>query len=257
MDLSLFSSLSLPILISALVLTTFAGVVKGTVGFAMPLIIISGMSAFLDPKLALAALILPTVASNLWQTFRKGIGQAYDTVKDFWRYLLLVGVMIFVTAQGVALIPTRVFFAVLGVPVVAISLMQLLGFRLSIKPENHLKSQWVMGAISGTMGGLAGTWGPTTVLYLLAIDTPKARQMVVQGVIYGLGSVVLLAAHLKSGVLNAQTAPFSALMVLPALIGMQIGFRIQDRLDQALFRKVTLVLLLVGGGNLLRRALMG
>ena len=256
-DLSFVTSLSLPLMVVAFAIVTFAGVVKGTVGFAMPLIMISGLSAFMDPKLALAALILPTVASNAVQTFRRGIAQAVETVKDFWRYLIIVCVMIFVAAQGVALIPSQVFFAVLGVPVIVISVMQLVGVRLSIPPAKRLRSQWLFGGISGVIGGLAGTWGPTTVLYLMAIDTPKARQMVVQGVIYGLGSVVLFSAHVQSGILNAQSAPFSALMVVPALIGMQLGFRIQDRLDQKLFRKVTLILLVVGGLNLIRRAIVG
>ena len=95
------------------------------------------------------------------------------------------------------------------------------------------------------------------MLYLLAVETPKARQMVVQGVIYGLGSVALLAGHLQSGVLNRETAPFSAVLVIPALLGMWVGFKVQDRLDQERFRRVTLIVLAVAGLNLIRRGLVG
>jgi uncharacterized membrane protein YfcA len=105
------------------------------------------------------------------------------------------------------------------------------------------------------LGGLAGTWGPTTVLYLLAIETPKVRQIVVQGVIYGAGSFTLLAAHLASGVLNTATAPLSAALVLPALGGVWLGFQLQDRLDQARFRKAVLAVLIVTGANLVRKGL--
>jgi hypothetical protein len=42
--------------------------------------------------------------------------------------------------------------------------------------------------------------------------------------------------------------------VLPALIGQAMGLRIQDRLDLALFRRWTLVLLVLTGGNLVWRA---
>ena len=41
----------------AMAITLFAGVVKGAVGFAMPMIMISGFSSFLTPELALAGLI--------------------------------------------------------------------------------------------------------------------------------------------------------------------------------------------------------
>ena len=244
-------------LIVAIAITTFAGVVKGAVGFAMPLIMASGMSAIMDPKLALAAIIGPIVLSNMLQTFRAGLREALDAARDFWRYLLTVCLAIVITAQAVVLIPNQVFYLVLGVPVVILSVIQLFGLRLSIPPERRIRAEWTIGMISGILGGLAGTWGPTTVLYLLAIDTPKARQMVVQGVIYGTGSVAFLAAHLHSGILREETVPLTLLMVVPALAGMWIGFRLQDRMDAALFRKVTLAVLIVAGINLLRRGIMG
>ena len=65
--------------------------------------------------------------------------------------------------------------------------------------------EYAAGILSGMLGGLTGTWGPPTVLYLLALGTPRDRQMSVQGVIYGLGSVMLFLGHVQSGVLNAQT----------------------------------------------------
>lgn len=82
-------------------------------------------------------------------------------------------------------------------------------------------------------------------------------QMVVQGVVYGIGSVTLLFAHLNSGILNAQTAPFSLALLPAALLGMWIGFQIQDRLDQRLFRRITLVVLVIAGLNLLRKGVLG
>jgi hypothetical protein len=38
---------------------------------------------------------------------------------------------------------------------------------------------------------------------------------------------------------------------------MLVGYRVQDRLDQDLFRKATLWVLVLAGLNLLRRAAMG
>ena len=61
----------------ALGVTLLAGVVKGMVGFAMPMIMISGLSSFIAPELALAALILPTVATNLQQAFRHGADEVW------------------------------------------------------------------------------------------------------------------------------------------------------------------------------------
>lgn len=237
--------------------TLFAGFVKGAVGFAMPLIMVSGMTAVLDPRLAVAAIILPIVISNGLQTFRRGIGPAAEAIRDSWRYVLSVCIAIAIFAQFVPHIDPQLFYLILGIPVVIISLVQLLGVRFRVAPRNRWWVEWIVGIVSGVLGGLAGTWGPTTVLYLLAIDMPKAKQIVVQGVIYGAGSVTLLFAHLASGVLNAGTAPLSALMVVPALMGMWLGFKLQDRLDQKVFSKLVLAVLTVAGLNLVRRGLFG
>tara|TARA_R110002074_G_scaffold95018_5_gene207198 strand:+ start:1988 stop:2749 length:762 start_codon:yes stop_codon:yes gene_type:complete len=241
----------------ALVIALFAGIVKGSIGFALPLIMISGLSSFLDPKLALAGILISVLATNVWQVTRQGWEPARDAAVLHWRYLLIVMVAIFAAAQIVTRIPGQVFYFILGIPVVALSLIQLVGVRLSIAPERRVAAEWGIGLISGLLGGLTGTWGPTTVLYLLAIDTPKARQMVVQGVIYGAGSVVLVLAHLRSGILNGETVWFSAAMLPAALIGMAIGFKAQDRMDQALFKRVTLIVLVVAGVNLIRKGLSG
>jgi uncharacterized protein len=46
-------------------------------------------------------------------------------------------------------------------------------------------------------------------------------------------------------------------MVVPAVLGMALGGRLQDRLEAARFRRLTLVILTVAGLNLIRRALAG
>jgi uncharacterized protein len=245
------------ILALAVGITLFAGFVKGAVGFAMPLIMVSGLTTIMEPRLAVAAIILPIVISNVLQTFRTGVGPALEALRGNWRYVLSVCIAIAVFAQLVPRIDPQVFYLVLGIPVVVISVIQLFGLRFTIPPRHRGWAEWVAGILSGILGGLAGTWGPTTVLYLLAIDMPKARQMVVQGVIYGTGSMALLLAHLASGVLDRSTAPLSALLILPGLAGMWLGFRYQDRLDQRLFARAVLSVLAVSGANLVWKGLSG
>ena len=60
-----------------------AGLIKGMVGFAMPMIMVSGLSMFLPPDYALAGLILATLSSNIMQAFRQGVREAWNSVKKF------------------------------------------------------------------------------------------------------------------------------------------------------------------------------
>jgi uncharacterized membrane protein YfcA len=240
------------ILIFALLITLGAGIVKGAIGFAMPLIMVSLIGAIVDPKLALAGIVIPIVFSNIYQSFRTGYQEASLVVRVHWRYILVTCLFIFLAAQLVPSIPNQMFYFILGVPVLLLTLIQLLGIKVSIKTEHYKISEWIVGSISGMLGGLAGTWGPTTVLYLLAINTAKERQVIVQGVIYGLGSITLLLGHIQSGILNSDTVVFSFVLLIPALIGMWLGFKIQSKLSHEQFRKITLFVLLLAGCNLIR-----
>ena len=244
--------LGLPQLALAVAVALGAGVVKGMVGFAMPMLMISGLSMIMGPELALAALIFPTVMTNGVQALRQGRAAAFDSVRKFRVFLLVGGAFLLMSAQLVRVLPAPVFLLMLGIPVMFFALIQLVGLRLKLE-QRSLKIEVGIGALAGFIGGLSRVWGPPTVMYLTALDTPKQEQMRIQGVIYGLGAVFLLIAHTGSGVMRAETVPLSAAMVLPALVGMWIGGRLQDRIDQRAFRRATLAVLLIAGLNLVRR----
>lgn len=237
--------------------TLVAGFIKGVTGFALPLVMVSGMGILVAPDIVLGAIVLPVVVSNLWQAMRQGLRTARAAVREHWRYCLVVCVMILLSSQTIRYIPLNALFVVLGVPVVSLCAVQLLGWRPRIRPEHRRRFEWGSGVVAGTLGGLAGSWGPPTVLYLLALDTPRARHMAVQGVIYGLGSLMLLAGHSRSGILNAEVVPLSLALIPAAVLGQWFGLRTGDRFDQALFRKVTLWVLVIAGANLIRRGLFG
>ncbi len=242
-------------LAAALAITLFAGFVKGAVGFAMPMIMISGFSSFLPPEVALAGLILPTVVTNLSQAFRQGTAVAWHTVRTYRRILIATVIFILISAAFVHVIPQTLFLLLLGVPITGFALAQLAGVNLALRLEQRARAEWILGAIGGLYGGISGVWGPPLLVYLLSIKASKQETVRVQGVVFLIGALVLFAAHLRSGVLTEQTLTFSALLVIPAQIGQTLGTSIQDRLNQTRFQRWTLILLVLTGLNLARRAI--
>ncbi|MHA6265254.1 sulfite exporter TauE/SafE family protein [uncultured Aliiroseovarius sp.] len=255
--MGILAELSMVTLLLAFAITLFAGFVKGAVGFAMPLIMISGLATVMPAEMALAALILPTVLTNVQQALRQGPAAALAAVSKFRVFLVAMIIFLALSAQLVTQLPQSTLFIVIGGPIVAFCLMQLSGWKPVLKPEHRLRDEGLIGAFAGFVGGLSGVWGPPTVAYLTAIETPKTEQMRVQGVIYGAGAIALVMAHMKSGVFNAQTAPLSALMLVPALAGMVVGNWFHDRMPQKTFKRATLMVLTVAGLNLIRKGLMG
>jgi uncharacterized membrane protein YfcA len=255
---SIFAILSPSLFLVALIIAFCAGVVKGMVGFAMPMILVSTLSTIMPPELALAGVIAPTFVTNAMQALRHGLRATWEVTKRFRAFLCIGGVALFSAAQLVPYLPTDIFLITMGTGVTGFAIWQLSGFAPTPGSWGQSKLlDLVFGGIAGIAGGLTGMWGPPTVAYLTAIGTEKRQQMLVQGVIYGLGAMLLVIAHFKSGILNAQTVPWSLSLLPTAILGMWLGARMSDRFDQATFRKITSFVLVFGGLNLLRRGLMG
>lgn len=253
---SFFPLLTPASLLLAALVGVFAGFVKGVVGFGMPLVFISGLTIFMSPELALAGLIAPTLATNAHQALAQGVRPAVRSMAQFKVFLAVGFVALVCSAQLVRVFPEQVMMAVIGVPVTFFAFLQLAGMQLRL-PRRSTAVEAAAGLVAGGLGGVSGIWGPPTVAYLTALDTAKEDQMRVQGVIYGLGALALSGAHIGSGVLRAETIWFSLAMVPTALIGMVIGLAVMRHIDQQMFRRATLVVLLIAGLNLLRRAWFG
>ncbi len=253
---SMMAGLALGAFAVALAVTAFAGFVKGAVGFAMPLIMMSAFSAFLPPDLALAGLILPTLATNLWQAFRQGVAPAVATALTYRRFLIATVVFILISAQVFEYIPRLAYLLLLGVPVTLFASAQLAGMPLALPLHHRVRAEWALGVIGGLYGGVSGIWGPPLLVLLLSTGVGKVETVRAQGVVFLIGAVALLAAHLGTGLANAERLAFSGALVVPALAGMALGYRLQDRLDQTVFRRWTQGLLVLTGLNLVRQALM-
>ncbi|WP_333817386.1 sulfite exporter TauE/SafE family protein [Tabrizicola sp.] len=240
---------------AALLVTLFAGFVKGAVGFAMPMILVSAFAVFLPQPLALAGLILPTLVTNLSQAFRQGAGPARETTVTYRRFLIATVAGIVISAPFADMIPRMAYLLMLGLPITIFAALQLMGRSLAIHLDHRDRAEWGLGAVGGLYGGVSGIWGPPLLVFLLSTGADKGEMIRAQGVVFLIGAATLLAAHLGTGLLNAQTLGFSAALSLPALAGLYAGYWVQDRLDQARFRRWTQGLLVVTGLNMVRLAL--
>ena len=245
------------VLCAVFAITFFAGFTKGAVGFALPMIMISGIGSLISAEIAIAGLILPALVTNIQQSLRNGFASASESFRKYWKLNVILLVMIFLCAQLVVILADWLLFLILGAMITVFGTLQLAGWKMHFKESLTNTVEVIVALIAGFFGGISGVWGPPILIYLMARDTPKQELMRVQGISFLIGSIVLLGAHLNSGVLNATTLPFSALLVIPALAGLILGQKLQDRLAPAPLRRLILFVLVIAGLNLLRRGLIG
>ena len=238
----------------AVAITLFSGFVKGAIGFAMPMIMLSALGSFLTAQQAVAAVILPVLITNIRQALRQGWGPAWAATWAYRWHIGMVVLFIPVSAFFATRVPQWAMYALIGVPITLYAGWQLMGRSLALPIHHRRRAEIATGIVGGLIGGVSGIWGPPLLVLLLSLHAPKDEQMRVQGVVFFIGAAVLTVSHLNSGLLNAQTLPFSAMLVVPAIIGMGLGYLAHDRLDISQFRRWTLILLIATGLNLIRRA---
>jgi uncharacterized membrane protein YfcA len=235
----------------------FGGFVKGAIGFALPLIALAGMGAFLPAPTAIALMVMAAMVANFWQAFAFGVVAA---VRNFRQYMVLNLTLLPTIALGTQVLPLldeRVIFLLIGTVVGVFALLQLVGWRPPDPTAYARPVEAVIGVFSGLLGGISGAWGPPITFYLLARKTPPVDQVLTMGVSFLIGTLVLSGGLAVSGVLDRETLPLSLMGVVPVLLGMRLGLLLAPRLHPQTFRRATLAMLIFAGLNLLRRGLMG
>ena len=168
------------ILVAACAIAVLAGLVKGLVGFAMPMVLISGLGSIVAPDVALAWLILPTLVTNWLQALRQGVGAALRSLHKFRTFLLSGSIVLVISAQLVSILPGAVLLLIIGVPVVIYSafamLMGRIHWRLPGQSRQTDQEAGIGCRSQGSFGGISGVWGPPNVAIMLtAIEHRKDR----------------------------------------------------------------------------------
>lgn len=229
------------------------GLVKGLVGIGLPIVSVAVLSSVIDVRLALGTLVIPIVLTNLWQAVHTG--RPLETIRRFWPLIVAMMICIWLGAVLVVRLPGDLLYGLIGAVVVVFTAINLFTPHWTLPARHERWSGVLAGAMSGLLGGISTIWGPPLVMYFVMIRLPKDTFIRVVGLIWFAASIPLLLGYIRNGILDLPTAKLSAAACLPGFAGMWLGTWLRGHFDQETFRKVLLVVLLLIGLNLIRRAL--
>ncbi|UCH73729.1 MAG: sulfite exporter TauE/SafE family protein [Rhodospirillales bacterium] len=228
------------------------GFVKGTTGMGLPLVAVPVATLMVPVPVAVALTTVPILLTNLWQGrgWRKVIGRVWPLLA-VQPFAMLAGVSVLAWANP------RIVIGLLGV--FTILFVALVRYQPKWRMD-HRHETWVailMGAASGFSGGVSSFFGTPIALYLFLLELEKDAFVAAIGVTYAYGAIMLILILAAFGLLGQQLLLWSALATPVAFFGMWLGSMFRNRLNSETFRIVVLVVLLVAGLNLVRRALIG
>lgn len=227
-----------------------AGVVKGVTGMGLPTVAVALLTLRMPPLQAAALLIVPSSVTNVWQL---AAGPALYPLWLRFRWLLLAvcvgmaGTLLLLgdASTGGALL--------LGLALVAYGLLGLTGWRLRVPPSAERWAGPLAGAATGFMAGVTGVFVMPVAPYLQALDLDKDDLIQAMGMAFTVATLALAVMLALRGEWHAAAAGSSLLALIPAVIGMQLGQWLRERMAPVLFRRCFFIALLALGTHQLIR----
>ncbi len=237
--------------VGAALVFVLAGLVKGVVGLGLPTVSMALLALWMPPAQAAALLIVPSLATNLWQMrpwrgvpalLRQHAGLQIGICAGTW-----AGAWWFGAPQGPG---AR---AALGAALAAYAGWSLAGARLPPVPGRHRR--WlgcVVGAATGAITAATGVFVVPAVPYLQALGLQRDALVQAMGLCFTVSTLALGAGLASQASLPPPVLAGSLVLLLPAIAGMALGSRLRSRLSPDAFRKCLMAgLLALGLGMLL------
>lgn len=222
-----------------------AGLVKGTVGMGMKVVMLGLLATIVALPVAIALIIVPGIVSNLWQIFEGP--PLTETLRRTWSLFAVFCVGIWVGTEILVLADPAVLTIVLGSLLIVYASYALLAPRLP-RPGRH--ETWmspVFGGVTGVFGGMTGSDVIPGVPYLQTLDMGRDSLIQAMGILFLLGSSVIAVAFVSKGLLSTEIAAVSAGATVPTLVGYWFGAGFRRRLPEQAFRRLFLAALLLLG----------
>jgi hypothetical protein len=227
--------------------TTFllAGVVKGVIGMGLPTVAMGLLAVVLPPAEAAALLVIPSLVTNVWQLLA---GPSFGALaRRLW--LMMVGVFAGTMAGIGVLAGDNAGLAgiALGVMLAIYAVVGLAGLRI---PKPGRREIWlgpVIGATTGVVTGATGMFTIPAVPYLQAIGLDRDDLIQALGLSFTVSTIALAVGLWRVDAWHAGSVWASLLALVPALVGMQAGTMLRQRIAAATFRRVFFAGLLLLG----------
>ena len=235
-----------PIVVIVIILAVMAGgLVKGTIGFGMPMVALPLIAFAVPVTTAMILLCAPIFLTNFLQIkFKQGVS-SYRFLPMF--LFLVVGLII--GARLILEINLNTITQIIAILIIFAAVINCFGFKINnnINKKNERIITSFIGFGSGILGGLSTVYGPPMLAYLVAVDLPKEKFVRTVSTMYFIGSFPLYGSLIYYGFATKQDLIMSLLLIIPALIGQQIGTKIRDKINQKQFRNCILVTLVILG----------
>jgi uncharacterized membrane protein YfcA len=230
-----------------------AGVAKGAIGMGLPPIALAVMSFAVPLDSAIAMMVVPSMATNIWQAVYGG---------NFMRLLARFRTMAATAVAG--LIFVAVAFGQLGSPratawvgviLVIYSGLALTAWRPSVSRATERWANPLIGAASGAAAGNTGDAAVPFLPYMQSLDIDRHDLVQALGIMFIFIMAALTAALAIQGAFTPANLLGGVAAIVPAFAGVWLGQTARHAVSAETFRRIFIFGMMAVGLHLARALL--
>lgn len=220
-------------------------VIQGITGFAGTVLAMPFTILLYGIDVAKPSLTILTALACLFITARNFRHIAW---REFFKIILLMFAGVLAGEAIYPLFQTGVLLQIYAVFIIAIALLGLLK-----RKDRDLPEAAMCGCVllAGVIHGMFISGGPLLIIYAVRKLPDKNRFRATLSLIWICLDLYLIIKQYAAGLLTASTLSITALGIPMLLLGVLLGSILAKKMSQALFLKLTYVLLIISGASLL------
>lgn len=220
-----------------------ASLVQGITGFGFALIAVPLLSLFIPELRNITPIIvIYSLLTNIIIVYKT------RQFIDLKKILPLVIFGILATPLGTYIllyVNVNTLKIIVGLIITITALAMLKNFKIKIINQNV--SYGVVGLLSGFLNGSTGLSGPPVVLFLTNQNTDKdvfRANLTFYGIATNIFAIILF---ISEGIINTLVLNFTAIYLPALIIGVFSGIKISSKINETLFKALTIYLILFLG----------
>jgi uncharacterized membrane protein YfcA len=230
-----------------------AGIAKGAIGMGLPPIALALMSFAVPLESAIAMMVVPSMATNVWQAIY-GNGFLRLLHRFRWMAAASVAALMFVAAVFGQL-GSQKAAAWVGVILVVYAGLALTAWRPSVSRDAERWANPLIGMASGAVAGVTGVAAVPFLPYMQSLDMNRHDLVQALGVmfLFLIGSLTL--ALVWQGAFHFDTTVSGVAAIAPTMLGVWLGQKYRHAASPETFRKIFIFGMLALGLNMARTLL--
>lgn len=222
-----------------------AGIAKGALGMGLPPVALGILSFALPLEAALAMMVLPTMATNVWQAVYGGGFR--PLVRRFGTMAAGAVIALLFVALAFGKLGTPTAAGWVGIVLVLYALLALTAWRPAVSRRAERWANPLIGVISGAVAGITGVAAVPFLPYMQSLEMNRNELVQGLGIMFLFIIGALTAALALQGSFTPVNLAGGIAAIAPTFFGVWLGQKARRRISPEKFRLVFLVgMLLVG-----------